>query len=181
MTAAAMATAAPAIAPLLRPDAPLMKTGRVVTAGAGAGVVLTGTGAGATVVTTQMGVAGTLVVVQGVMMVTVASWQVVAGSSHMDQGARVVQSTATHSVAMQVTVAVHQWQTGRVVGCHGLTLALAGDELAGGAGRELGGAGKLDLGTRELGSTLAELFKAAAAKPERKSADAAMENFISIV
>jgi hypothetical protein len=31
-----------------------------------------------------------------------------------------------------------------------------------------------------LGSTLAELFMAAAAKPERKSADAAMENFISI-
>lgn len=125
MTAAAMATAAPAKAPLLRPDAPLMKTGKVV---AGVQVVqggvgvLTGVlvGGGARVVTTQMGVSGILVVVQGTMTVRVASRQVVSGSSHLVQGARVVQSTATHSVATQVTVAVHQWQKGSVVGCHGL-------------------------------------------------------------
>lgn len=129
MTAAAMATAAPAKAPLLRPDAPLMKTGKV---GAGVQVVQAGVVGltGATVVTTTIGVAGILVVVQGTMTVRVASRQVVAGSSHLVQGARVVQSTATHSVAVQVTVAVHQWQMGRVVGCHGLMWwLLAADDL----------------------------------------------------
>jgi hypothetical protein len=109
MTAAAMATAAPAIAPLLRPDAPLMKTGSV--GATTTGVVFAGAGAGAGVtVTTTMGIAGTLVVVQGMTTVRVASRQVTGGSSHLVQGKVVVQSTATHSVAVQVTVAVHQLQ-----------------------------------------------------------------------
>jgi hypothetical protein len=80
---------------------------------------MTGTG-----VTTTMGVTGTLVVLQGMMTVRVASRQVETGSSHLVHGSTVVQSTATHSVAVQVTVAVHQSQWGRVVGCHGLTLEL---------------------------------------------------------
>jgi hypothetical protein len=136
MTAAAMATAAPANAPLWKvdPDAPLMKTGRVgaaelagtilagvdaagagtgvMTAGAGAGAGTTDAGAdaGATVVTTTIGVAGTFSVVQGMMTVRVASMQVEEGSSHFVQGVVVVQPTVTHSVAVQVTVAVHQSQ-----------------------------------------------------------------------
>ena len=96
----------------------------------GAGVVVltttgvAGGGAGAgVVVTTQMGVGGTLVVVQGMMTVRVASLQVVAGSSHLVQGWVVVQPTVTHSVAVHVTVAVHQSQWGSVVGCQGLMVA----------------------------------------------------------
>jgi len=121
MTAAAMATAAPANAPPWKvdPDAPLMKTGMVGAAelagmtlagvdaaGAGTGVMT----AGATVVTTTMGVAGTFSVVQGMTTVRVASMQVDEGSSHFVHGVVVVQPMLTHSVAVQVTVAVHQSQ-----------------------------------------------------------------------
>ena len=131
--AAAMATAAPAIAPLLRLAAPLTKTGSVgaglvetgttgvvgaTGAGAGAGTVDIGTGGH--VVKTMMGVSGTFSVVQGMMTVRVASMQVDTGSSHLVQGSVVVHPTVTHSVALQVTVVVHHSQTGRVVGCHGL-------------------------------------------------------------
>jgi hypothetical protein len=119
MTAAARATAAPATAPLLRPEAPLMKTGMVVEAVVQGVVVAAGVEVGTTtleVVTTQMGVGGTDVVVQGMMTVTVASEQVLAGRSQLVHGVVVVQPTVTHSVAVQVTVAVHQEQVGRVVG-----------------------------------------------------------------
>jgi hypothetical protein len=89
-----------------------------------------------------MGVTGTWVVLQGMMTVRVASRQVVAGSSHLVHGSTVVQSSATHSVAVQVTVAVHQLQWGRVVGCHGLSLELD----AGGGGYRLVGATEPDGG-----------------------------------
>ena len=139
-----MATAAPATAPLLRLPAPLTNTGMVVAgtaaleeagtttgavgAGAGAGTVETGTGGH--VVKTTMGVSGTFSVVQGMMTVRVASLQVEEGSSHLVQGWVVVHPTVTHSVALQVTVDVHQSQTGRVVGCHGLSVAVV--DLGGG-------------------------------------------------
>jgi hypothetical protein len=124
MTAAAMATAAPAKAPLLRLEPPLTQTCKVLAGAAGAGaldagttaVVMTAAGAGAAVVvTTQMGVSGTTLVVQGMTTVTVASLQVVAGSSQLVQTSVVVQSRGTHSVAVQVTVVVHQSHLGRTV------------------------------------------------------------------
>jgi hypothetical protein len=118
------------MAPLWKlPAAPLTQTGKVVGAGAlelaggTTGVVVqdvVGTGVLLHVVTTTMGVGGTVSVVQGMMTVRVASLQVEAGSSHLVQGVVVVQPTVTHSVAVQVTVVVHQSQIGRVVGCHGL-------------------------------------------------------------
>ena len=92
-----MATAAPATAELCMLEAPPVQMGIVAVDAGGAG-------------------GGTTVVVQGVMMVTVASLQVVSGSSHLVHGMVVVHPTVTHSVAEQVIVVVHQSQTGRVVG-----------------------------------------------------------------
>jgi len=125
MRTAAKATAAPATAELWRLAAPPVQMGKVVDAGGGGGgrtlevvhmVVEAGGGGGGVVVQTMMGVGGTFVVVQGVMTVTVASLQVVSGSSHLVHGMVVVHPTVTHSVAEQVTVVVHHSQTGRVVG-----------------------------------------------------------------
>jgi hypothetical protein len=114
-----MATAAPATAELCMLEAPPVQMGNVAVDAGGAGggtTVEVGGGGGAVVVQTMMGVGGTTVVVQGVMMVTVASLQVVSGSSHLVHGMVVVHPTVTHSVAEQVIVVVHQSQTGRVVG-----------------------------------------------------------------
>jgi hypothetical protein len=79
-------------------------------------VLAAGVGGDELVVTTTIAVAGTFSVVHGMTTVTVASEQVVAGRSHLVQGSVVVHPTVTHSVAVHVTVAVHQSQWGRVVG-----------------------------------------------------------------
>ena len=128
VTASAMATAPPAKALLLSFAPPLTKTGMVVgPAGAGALVEMhvvtttAGRGAVAILVKTQMDVSGTLVGMQGVMTVRVAPLQVDSGSSQLVQGSVVVQPTVTHSLALQVTVVVHQLQWGRVAGCQGFT------------------------------------------------------------
>jgi hypothetical protein len=141
---------------------------------AGATVVMTAAGAGAgVVVTTQMGLSGTTLVVHGMITVTVASLQVVAGSSQLVQISVVVQSRGTHSVAVQVTVAVHQSHLGRPVADLGGGYAGAG---GGGAGLPEGaGAGA---GALEAGAGAALPPAAAMPAKRRAEAEAARENFI---